>query len=76
MIRGNEMSKMVNVRIMGEQIIRYDQIVKMDIKDYLRLNTALEAEDAFVGEAIQDFLDVHDVDSWEDLEVDTFEIVG
>jgi len=67
---------MVNVRIMGEQIIRYDQIVKMDIKDYLRLNTALEAEDAFVGEAIQDFLDVHDVDSWEDLEVDTFEIVG
>lgn len=70
------MSTMVNVRIMGEQIIRYDQIVKMDIKDYLRLNTALEAEDAFVGEAIQDFLDVHDVDSWEDLEVDTFEIVG
>jgi len=69
--------QMVDVLIQGSMEVRYSQIVSMSKEEFDRLDFALGDDcPESACEQVQDYLDLHDVDDAEILEVDTFEIVN
>jgi len=64
----------IQVRVSGEQVARYSQVVEMDEDDYEKIRDLLDADDnELASELICDYLELTDPYDWDDFECDGFE---